>query len=203
METDSSPNTMYNGMQSRQCPWCPMFFERLWVTDKLLVGTMIGVVLGLGLGLALVPTEMSKWVNQLIGIPGDLFLRALKLLVLPLVCGSITGGVLNIRRTSGGGDGTKVTKLMKRAILIYTITYVMALVIGLMLVLIIQPGKIDASVADTNSTRWQCDNFNKTPALQISDDTTILDTFLSVLHNAIPTNVFQAAADGNILGMYL
>eukprot|EP01060_Flectonema_neradi_P024464 TRINITY_DN3333_c5_g1_i1.p1 TRINITY_DN3333_c5_g1~~TRINITY_DN3333_c5_g1_i1.p1 ORF type:complete len:327 (+),score=29.94 TRINITY_DN3333_c5_g1_i1:38-1018(+) len=198
METDPSASTMYSGMQSRQCPLLPMFLERLWITDKLLVGTVIGVILGLGLGLALTPTHMAKWINQLIGIPGDLFLRALKLLVLPLVCGSITGGVLSIRRTSSGGDSSRVGKLVKRSILVYSITYVFALSIGLLLVLTIQPGKIE--VKTTATDRWQCEGFNKTKKVDVVD-TTILDTFISVLHNALPTNIFQAAVTGNILGM--
>eukprot|EP01065_Artemidia_motanka_P045276 TRINITY_DN6620_c0_g1_i1.p1 TRINITY_DN6620_c0_g1~~TRINITY_DN6620_c0_g1_i1.p1 ORF type:complete len:620 (+),score=146.00 TRINITY_DN6620_c0_g1_i1:88-1947(+) len=116
------------------------FCDRLkavYQRDPLLVQTAAAVTLGLGIGFALVPADMSEWLNTLIGLPGSVFLRLLKLIVVPLVCGSITGSLLHMRRMTGG---VGVARLTRRVLGIYLATYLIAMATGMTLVNVIEPG---------------------------------------------------------------
>lgn len=65
---------------------------------------------------------------------GDLFLRALKMLIIPLILTSIISGVTNI------GSGDNLGRLGIKTIFYYVMTSTFAIVTGLVLVNLIQPG---------------------------------------------------------------
>jgi Na+/H+-dicarboxylate symporter len=66
--------------------------------------------------------------------PGDLFLRMLKALIIPLLVSSITSAV-------GSLDLSLSKKIGGRAIVYYLVTTVIAVVEGIVLVMIIRPGR--------------------------------------------------------------
>lgn len=51
-----------------------------------------GVVCGIASGLALRPAHLSASAQEALGFPGEIMLRLLKMLVLPLVAGSMVAG---------------------------------------------------------------------------------------------------------------
>ncbi len=69
-----------------------------------------------------------------VGFLGDIFLNALRMIVVPLVVASIVVGVANL------GDVRRLGGMGKRTILYYLITTGLSVAVGLVLVNVIQPG---------------------------------------------------------------
>lgn len=73
-----------------------------------------------------------------IQFPGDLFLRMLKAMVIPLMVSSVTSAV-------GSLDLSLSKKIGGRALVYYFSTTILAVIEGLILVLLIHPGRADIS----------------------------------------------------------
>lgn len=107
---------------------------------------------------------------------GKLFIRLIKMLIIPLVLSSLVVGIYSIR------DIKKLGKIGGKTIIIFLGTTLIAVVIGMLMGYIIQPGEgLQLSSSVTSITP------KKAPP--ISD--VLLDIF--------PTNIFGTLVDGNIL----
>ena len=82
--------------------------------ELLLYLTLLGVVLGILFGALLRLLSPTATALKVVGLPGNLFLRSLKMLVLPLVGGSIVGGVCSLRST-----GTNMGAIARKTLLYY------------------------------------------------------------------------------------
>lgn len=116
---------------------------------------------------------------------GTLFLNALKMIVVPLVVSAIITGIANVG--SQGGFG----RLGGKTLLYYVSTSFIAILIGLVLVNVIQPGVSEnpAPVIEANE--------KVTQAVEGKSAGDVVDVFLRM----IPTNVVDAAAEGQMLGL--
>ncbi|BCN93581.1 sodium:dicarboxylate symporter [Thiomicrorhabdus immobilis] len=116
---------------------------------------------------------------------GTLFLNALKMIVVPLVVSAIITGIANVG--SQGGFG----RLGMKTIGYYLATSLIAILIGLVLVNIIQPGVSNnpPPVIEANET--------VTMAVEGKSAGDVVEVFLRM----IPTNVVNAAAQGQMLGL--
>lgn len=113
---------------------------------------------------------------------GDVFLRALNMIIIPLIFSSIVSGM-----TSMGGTGKSLGRLGLKTITYYIGTSLIAILTGLILVNLIRPGVgIDLGFA------------RKVEGIPAGAQT-ISDIFL----NMIPTNVIKAMAEGNVLGVII
>ncbi len=107
---------------------------------------------------------------------GDLFLRLIKFVIVPLVLASLVVGVAST------GDIRKLSFMGGKTIAYYLITTVIAIIIGLGFGLMISPGTgVDISTEVSSSE-------TKAPP-------SVFDTFL----NIIPTNPIQSLVEANIL----
>ncbi|MCA9267724.1 MAG: dicarboxylate/amino acid:cation symporter [Planctomycetales bacterium] len=123
---------------------------------------------------------------------GDLFLQVLKLLVIPLVVTSMICGITSL------GDVRKIGRLGRVTIFYYMATMAIAVLIGIVLVEVIEPG------------RGADDTFSYVrPSVQAKEGMTVLDTLLNVVRGTkgdpgsgmFPSNIFQAAASTNVLAL--
>ena len=103
---------------------------------------------------------------------GEVFLRALKMIIIPLILSSIVSGVANL------GSAENLGRLGAKTILYYMSTSTLAIITGLFLVNIIQPG----SGADLNFTQ-------KVEELPGSE------TLGQTLIHIIPDNIFSVFSD--------
>ncbi len=123
---------------------------------------------------------------------GDLFLQALKLLVVPLVVCSMICGITSL------GDVRKLGRLGGWTIVYYTITTGIAVLIGIVLVQVIQPG------VGADDTFAYVD-----PSAQSNQSASALDTMLAVVRGRpgepgsgmFPSNLFLAASETNVLAL--
>ena len=107
----------------------------LWA-NLLLVMTFSSVVLGFILGLSLRPIHPSEQTITLINYPGELFMRLLKLMILPLVIASLITGCASLNAKMSG-------MIAVRTIAYFLLTSLLAAILGLTLVVVIHPGNAD------------------------------------------------------------
>jgi proton glutamate symport protein len=110
---------------------------------------------------------------------GDLFLRALKMLIIPLILASIISGVSNI------GSADNLGRLGLKTISYYLATSLIAIVTGLLLVNIFRPGE----GADLN--------FTGTVDGLLLTDKTLGQTLLEI----VPENIFTAFTENQMLSV--
>lgn len=136
---------------------------------QILIALLLAVLIGYFLPSA---TSYTNWM-------GDVFLRALKMVIIPLIFSSIISGV-----TSMGG-GKNLTRLSLKTLGYYLATSILAIVTGLLFVNLIKPGVgIDLGLAE---------QIDRLPG----DTASVKDIFSRL----IPTNIIQAMAKGNILSI--
>ena len=98
--------------------------------------TVTGVVGGAVLGITLNVLSKERWTPRQViyfQFPGDLFLRMLKALIVPLLMTSVISAV-------GSLDLSLSKKIAYRSIFYYATTTICAVILGILLVITIRPG---------------------------------------------------------------
>ncbi|XP_020792108.2 excitatory amino acid transporter 3 [Boleophthalmus pectinirostris] len=147
-------------------------FKRLLKKNWLLIATVVSVMLGISLGLVVREyTSLSHLDKQYFGFPGEILMRMLKLVILPLIISSMITGVAALDSEVSG-------KIGLRAVIYYFSTTIIAVVLGILLVMTIKPG--------VSQTADHIDRAGTTP------DVTTVDTLLDLIRNMFPENLVQA-----------
>ena len=157
---------MGNGMENRpDLPW----YRRLhW---QVLVAMALGALTGLVFG--------ARAADQL-GWIGDLFMRLLRMIIVPLVLTSIISGVASV------GGGRALGRLFGKTLGYYLLSSFLAVGVGLLMVNLIRPG-VGANMVETTASDL--------PPLETPSSP--VDLLLSI----VPDNVIQAAATGDMLAL--
>ncbi|XP_013922865.1 PREDICTED: neutral amino acid transporter B(0)-like [Thamnophis sirtalis] len=141
-------------------------------SNLLVLLTVSGVVAGVALGLAVRrPGGLSEAEVQLYSFPGELLLRLLKMIILPLVVCSLVAGAASL-------DPAVLGKLGGWAMLFFLLTTLMASSLGVGLAFAIQPG---AGAADP-----KLDKYGGTDGLPPRKE--VVDSFLDLIRNIFPSN---------------
>ena len=137
----------------------------LW--KRILLALVLGAIAGLALGEA---AEQIKWI-------GDLFIRMIRMLIVPLVFVTLVAGVIAMK------DPKRLGSIGSKAIALYLGTTFFAIVIGIVLALVFRPGAgIDLSGAE---------------ATELDSAGSLSDRLLGI----VPENPFAAFAEGNVLAV--
>jgi len=139
----------------------------------LLVLILASVIFGVTSGLSLRPLKLNKDTITLISYPGELFMRTLKLMVLPFIISCLIIGAANL-------DISKNGNVAVRTIVYFVLTSVFNVCLGLTLGLLVKPGNLD--LLSTNTTT----SFTGPKKLNV------MDGFLDMGRNLLPENLFQA-----------
>ncbi|MGD9552649.1 MAG: dicarboxylate/amino acid:cation symporter [Candidatus Caldatribacteriota bacterium] len=134
--------------------------------QKILIGFIIGIILGAIWGPGI------SWIQPI----GTIFLNLLKMLIVPLIFSSLVVGVSSI------AEPKKLGRVAGKTIAYYLITTAVAIIIGLLIGNILQPGAGMNLVLEGTAQEAA-----KAPSL--------IDTLI----NLIPTNPIGAMAQGTIL----
>lgn len=102
----------------------------------LYVKILIGMGLGLIWGLSAESLGLVDFTHDWIKPWGDIFIRALKLIAIPLIIFSLIDGVSNL------SDVSRLSRIGGKTIAFYFTTTVLAVTVGLLLVNVIRPGKL-------------------------------------------------------------
>ncbi len=110
---------------------------------------------------------------------GDIFIRALKMIIIPLILSSVISGV------AGMGSAGNLGRLGLKTISYYIFTSLLAILTGLVLVNLMQPGTgVDLGL------------IQKVDDLGISRQ-----SFKDILLEIIPVNIYNTLAEGNMLSV--
>jgi len=143
-------------------------FRKISLTAWIFIGIFGGILAGFAIGDPIVP---------LAGFLGDIFLRLLKMVIVPLIFTSITAGVIGI------GGSKNFGRLCTKTIGYYLLTSLVAILTGLGLVNLLRPG-VGANLG--LSTPVSASDLS---AGSLSD----------IILRMIPENPIAAMAQGNIL----
>lgn len=146
-----------------------------WLAENaLLVLTILSVISGLVLGCFMRYATYDDDFVMLVGFPGELLMRMLKMLIIPLITSSLIAGLAQLDAKSSGRMGS-------RAIVYYFGTTLLAAILGIILVLAIHPGNPKIKQEAMKSVKDQ--------------DTKVstMDAMLDLVRNMFPENILQAA----------
>ncbi len=161
---------------------------------KILIGIVAGISLGIGINIAMgagITTGPIFYLKTLFKYGGDIFIRLLRMLIVPLVFASIFMAVANL------GDVRKLGKIGGKTIGYYMLTTALAVLIGLVVVNIVNPGiGIDKeALSALNISTEVPAKVSKQGVGERSPVIIIVDTFV----NMIPKNPAAAFAKGDVL----
>ncbi|XP_045577555.1 excitatory amino acid transporter 3 isoform X3 [Salmo salar] len=138
----------------------------------LLIATIVSVLLGIGLGVLVREyASLSHLDKQYFGFPGDILMRMLKLVILPLIISSMITGVAALDSDVSG-------KIGLRAVVYYLTTTIIAVLLGIALVITIKPG-----------VSQKAENIDRT---EVTQNVNTVDTLLDLVRNMFPENIVQA-----------
>ena len=140
---------------------------------RILVGLALGAVVGIVLGFF--PDSVKPFVDGS-KFFGDLFIRLLKMIVVPVILLSIIAGAASIDPGRLGRVGVKIMAY-------YLSTSALAVVIGLVFANILQPGA----------------GFNVVGAAGIQGKAAAAPSISQILLNIVPTNPIDSLAKGDVL----
>lgn len=159
---------------------------------KILLGLAIGIALGITVNLTVgVDNPAVEAVNRYVAIPlGQIFLRMLFMVVMPLVFASIALGV------AGLGDVRRVGRVGGKAIGYFFITTVLAATLGLVIVNLARPWeRVTPETRAALMERFANDASSRVEAAAMSS------FGIETLINIVPRNPIRAAADTDMLGV--
>jgi len=123
---------------------------------------------------------------------GTIFMNALKMLIVPLIMSSIITGVAGI------SDGNAMGRLGGKTLLYYLTTSMLAIIVGLVMVNIMNPGLVDGEPAKEVITfTGETDTTDIASRIQGRDSGDIVEIFIRM----VPVNIVAAAAEGKMLGL--
>lgn len=162
--------------------------KKIGLTTKIFIALILGAIVGVIINATCINNPIvSKYiVNGLFYVVGQGFIRAMQMLVVPLVFCSIVCGAAAI------GDTKTLGKVGVKTVLFYLFTTVAAVAVALSVANIINPGaganlsKLEAIAKAASST---------------TSTTTSNPSMVDTLLNIIPTNPISALASGDMLAI--
>ena len=153
-------------------------FKKISLGNWILIGMLLGLIVGLLLNFYLHDPFIKDIIlmDNVFFVGGNLFIKLMKMLVVPLVFCSIVVGVASI------SDIRKIGAIGGRTIIIYLITTAIAVTIALGIGMIIKPG-------------LGLNMLNSAQASSVTINQTMSDTIL----NLVPENPINSLANGDML----
>ncbi|CAL1570498.1 unnamed protein product [Knipowitschia caucasica] len=159
--------------------------QRIVRANLLVILTVAGVIIGVIIGLAVREAQPTKTQQIYIGFPGEILIRLLKMIIIPLVVCSLVSGAASI-------DPKALGKLGGWAMLFFLVTTLIASSIGVIMAFIIKPGAVTGT---------------KPIIAGLDDDVPapkeIIDSFLDLIRNIFPSNLVSAAFESYATGYKL
>ena len=145
-------------------------------TKKIIVSMILGILVGVTFNLtSLIESSSGTYVINLLDLVSYLFLSSLKLIIVPLIFFSIVCGIVSL------SDDVSISRLGIKTLLLYTITTVIAISLGLLFSSFINYEPIEMKNLDSviNIENIETDG------------------------NIFPNNIFKSLSDGNIIHLLI
>ena len=146
------------------------------LTKNILIGFLLGVIFGIFINLVDLDQSDKKIIIELLSVGGEIFLKIIKMLVVPIVFFSLTSGVANLNELNTLG------KIGIKSISLYISTTFFAITGSLIFANLIDPGEGFKLKIENNG-------------VTISEPPSLSDVIL----NIIPNNPFESLVNENML----
>lgn len=153
--------------------------KRFGLAIQIVVGLILGILVG---AIFYGNPAVSTYLQPI----GDIFLRLIKMIVVPIVISTLIVGV------AGVGDMKKLGKIGGKTILYFEIVTTIAIVIGLLAANVFQPG-----VGVDMSSLQKTDIHTYVETAETTQSHGFVETFV----NIVPKNVFDAIVRGDMLAI--
>ena len=169
----------------------PVRRRRLALHTKIMLGLLLGATGGV---VSNIYARDSRWLSVVVDDVaqpiGQIFLRMLFMVVVPLVFASVTMGVASL------GDLRRIGRVGIKTLLIFVLTTALAVCVGLTLVNLIRPGDaLDPAIRTALMSEYSAQAGEKVVASEGSGFG--INTFV----NIVPRNPVASAANGDMLGL--
>ena len=156
-------------------------FDHQKLSNRILAALGLGLLFGVALNLTVADQDWARvfLIDGALRVVGEIFVRLLSMLVVPLVFVSLITGV------SALSDPASLGRIGGKAVLLYMLTTGVAIALAMVGALIVQPG-VGAS-----------------PAEQVARQIAEQPSFGQVLINMVPRNPVAAMASGDMLPIIL
>lgn len=149
--------------------------RRIVMANLLVILTVAGVIIGVFIGLGVRQMDLTRTQIIYVGFPGEILIRLLKMIIIPLVVCSLVSGAASI-------DPKALGKLGGWAMLFFLVTTLIASAIGVVMAFIISPGS----------------NTGSKPLVSgfdggLPQPKEVVDSFLDLIRNIFPSNLVSAA----------
>ncbi|MBN3285610.1 AAAT protein, partial [Polyodon spathula] len=175
---NASNSSVVNGLPAhkKEATGCNMDrVKKIFRANLLVILTVAGVIIGVVIGLGVRNVELSKTHILYFGFPGELLIRLLKMIIIPLVVCSLVSGAASI-------DPKALGKLGGWAMLFFLVTTLIASAIGVCMALAIRPG-VGAGAKPVLSGMEDA----------VPQSKEVVDSFLDLVRNIFPSNLVSAA----------
>ncbi|CAH1113084.1 unnamed protein product [Psylliodes chrysocephalus] len=147
-------------------------FEKWVGKNLLLILTLMGVLFGIILGFSLRPLRLQETTILLISYPGELYMRILKLVILPLIMSSLITGCSSVNARLNG-------KIALRTFSYFLVTSMFNGLLGVILGVTFQPGDPGLGLSTSHNRQERVSG-------------SVLDSMLDMGRNIAADNIFQA-----------
>ena len=145
-------------------------------TKKIIVSMILGILVGFTFNLTgLIESSLGTYTTDLFDLVSYLFLSSLKLIIVPLIFFSIVCGIVSL------SDDVSVSRLGIKTLLLYTITTVIAISLGLLFSSFMNYEQINMKNLDS--------------VINIEN--------IETEGNIFPNNIFKSLSDGNIIHLLI
>jgi Na+/H+-dicarboxylate symporter len=181
-----------NEKKTRRAEWILTWF--------ILGGLVVGVVLGQVLYWAYNGEVPPAMLDAFSFVGNTFFLGLLTMVLVPLVASSVIIGVVSI------GDPRSLGKVGGFTLLYYFATMAIAVVMGLVIVVSIQPGDpngdgtgLGAEIIEKGEAAYQGEDASKREAIEQRGQQGLWGAFKNIVNQMLPSNPIKAAAEGQLL----
>ncbi len=147
---------------------------------------LIGMVAGIIIGLVALRVDGVPFIRNWIQPWGQVFIRLLQLIAIPLVFISLIKGMTGLK------DISKFSRIGGKTIGIYICTTVVAILIGLAMGLLVQPGRL---VKQDQIAHLQEQYHNAAEEKKLAAEQTREQGPLAFLNDIVPNNIIKASSD--------
>lgn len=149
---------------------------------KILIGMLAGVLIGI----AALTFQQTGFVNNWVRPWGQVFIRLLQLIAVPLVFVSLVKGVIGL------SDIGKFSRIGIRTIILYLLTTAFAVTVGMSLGLVVRPGQF----VDRQTVVTMQENYKSVVEQKKAEADTMKNSGpLSFLEEVVPDNFVAATSD--------
>ncbi|EET88236.1 sodium:dicarboxylate symporter [Clostridium carboxidivorans P7] len=153
--------------------------KKLGLATQILIGLILGVIVG---AVFYGNPAVSTYLQPI----GDIFLRLIKMIVVPIVFSALVVGI------AGGGDIKQVGKLGVKTLIYFEVVTTVAIVLGLIIANVFHPG---TGIDMHSLVKSNISNYMNTA--QTVSHHSFADTFV----NIVPTNIVESLAKGDMLSI--